>query len=359
VACLADGIVVITTETRGVDPDPDGYDLVWQDEIVQVSDSAPLRLELRPGLYQTMLRGVAGNCSVPDSYWQAVQLEENAEVTLSFRVDCWPRPVRTPGDFAAVGQPAYGAVDSDSDLYLMALDGSWEERLTNHPGDEYAPAISPTGDRVAFLRQTTHGAQVVIIDLITRLEKLVPIETTQAVNWSPDGTRLVIIRNGRLTIADLRDGSIRSLDVLSAHAAYWSPDGTRLAFTAGDPSGNSRVTVINVDGSNQQALTTEGRREAGPWSPDGKRLLLRVIGPERYCDWECYDAVTLNVLELASGEEKFLGYQWWSPQWTPNGDRIFVLNGSEVWSMKPDGGEFAPVPGLPRDIRSYGIGRLR
>ena len=55
----------------------------------------------------------------------------------------------------------------------------------------------------------------------------------------------------------------------------WSPDGTKIAFShIREPSGSSRISVMNADGSGLRHLhTTASRSGLVPtWSPDGTKL---------------------------------------------------------------------------------------
>jgi Tol biopolymer transport system component len=120
------------------------------------------------------------------------------------------------------------------------------------------------------------------------------------IRWSPDGTRLAIVRSkGRDVISEravaicTSDGSctpITGPDVL-AFDPSWSPDGRKLAYVR-EPAGQQpvmrgndhpdwaaryatrRLWVADADGANAEPMTTAAGGVASPsWSADGKQIL--------------------------------------------------------------------------------------
>jgi Tol biopolymer transport system component len=61
----------------------------------------------------------------------------------------------------------------------------------------------------------------------------------------------------------------------------WSPDGRRIAYSS-RASGAGDIYVMNADGSHQRRLTTDPGPETGPaWSPDGTKIaFLRSAAPD-------------------------------------------------------------------------------
>jgi len=55
----------------------------------------------------------------------------------------------------------------------------------------------------------------------------------------------------------------------------WSPDGTKIAYT-----GTGGIWVMNADGSNQTHLTTDNINAYQPtWSPDGTKIAFVTLDP--------------------------------------------------------------------------------
>ncbi len=178
-------------------------------------------------------------------------VETNAVTQLTFG-DRWAGyPAVSPdGSTIAVD---YGGEAADLGIWLMDIDGSHRRDLVpppQAPAIDSAPAFSPDGSKVAFIRKYSTTP---------------PNAREAAFIVNRDGTGL-----RRLTDPALDVGRIR-----------WSPDGTRLAFT--DQSENRTpeipqdIWIVNADGSGLHRITHNkpGYPIFDPdWSPDGSRLVV-------------------------------------------------------------------------------------
>ncbi|MFG2062665.1 hypothetical protein ACGFIK_14735 [Micromonospora sp. NPDC048871] len=209
-----------------------------------------------------------------------------------------PRDLRVP-----VLREDPGAI-IDSRLLWYPVDGDpWLERQ----------AYSPDGQRIAVSRfETVDGVRtqrIWIVDADGGRPRLLPIagrgrgdrETDPA--WSPDGTRLALVRNSpgngpeaprtpsRIEVVDADTGRrLLELPVRDDLAALddaqpaWSPDGTRLAFTRGTYRGDmlTHVWTANAaDGLDQTDMTETicgydcpVVDDSAAFSPDGTRLVF-------------------------------------------------------------------------------------
>jgi TolB protein len=156
------------------------------------------------------------------------------------------------------------------------------------------------------------------------------------VTWSPDGRRVAFGRWGpRPEQADVyvmnADGSgLRRLtrDTASQDVPYaWSPDGRKIAFQknrerreAGRVVFESDVWVINAGGGGERNLTDDGVSFGGPWSPDGRKILVSsFLRPGR---------VDAGVMNADGSGRRTLVRNGHFMSWSPDGRRILFLRSS-------------------------------
>jgi dipeptidyl aminopeptidase/acylaminoacyl peptidase len=178
------------------------------------------------------------------------------------------------------------------------------------------PALAPDGAHVAYVLRTQDAAgdrTVTELWIVptgggpARRLTAGPADTTPV--WSPDGSRLAFLRDGRLAVLPMAGGEVRvlgDLPPLSGPPA-WSPDGARLAFTAvvrpqnpvhaplvadrldyqADGAGligsaRRQVHVVDLDTLECRVLT-DGPHDAGVpvWSPGGTDVaFVRALGDD-------------------------------------------------------------------------------
>lgn len=181
-------------------------------------------------------------------------------------------------------QSRYGA------LVIMNADGSERRRLTEGPDTD--PDWSPAGRAIVFRRGedissgTEANDDLYVLDLETRqLRRLTdtgPLVFEAAPAWSPDGLRIAFMRvtnstdfDGRATIhVTNADGSGERLLLahkLFADAPYslaWSPDGRSLAFETSSTFGCTSISILDVASGATRPLTTCARPREATVAPD-------------------------------------------------------------------------------------------
>jgi Tol biopolymer transport system component/serine/threonine protein kinase len=172
----------------------------------------------------------------------------------------------------------FRAGDNGGEIYIMDADGKNPRRLTNTPGYDYAPALSPDGKRVVFSADGNLTVMNSDGSGLVALEGIYGIEPA----WSPDGKLIAYSglnenSDRPLTIINADGTGKKVLDVANGANNYWpsfSPDGRQIVFFS-NRNGDGKIFVINVDGSGLRQLTPDGSDDVYPaWSPDGRQIVF-------------------------------------------------------------------------------------
>jgi Tol biopolymer transport system component len=168
--------------------------------------------------------------------------------------------------------------DTESDVYILDVATKVETRLTNLPGVEADPHISPDGSRIVYAHWPDQpGIYVMDVDGSgSRLVRAGTSDTEGLIEWGSDTTLFTFDGPSTINRVDVATGTLTTFlegSVVKADGpAGLSPDGTRWAFKANKaPYG---VIVTNLDGSNRQYVADGGRKGVVQWSSDGTHLLF-------------------------------------------------------------------------------------
>ena len=202
-----------------------------------------------------------------------------------------------------------GGEPGPSDLYVRGVGSGNPLRLTETDSHEYSPAWSPDGGQIAFLRQAGGNSDVVLIPSLGGFERT--LSTLTGTVDSPE--------NGRL------------------EGLGWSPDGRWLAVSDRSPSlnavgvapgGAQAIFLLSVDSGEKRQLSSpssNGRGDMQPaFSPDGKTLAfvrrLGLVKAQLYLQ-----PLAGNEPALLADPNGFIG----DLDWTADGSAILFEAGTE------------------------------
>jgi serine/threonine protein kinase len=172
-------------------------------------------------------------------------------------------------------------IGEEQDIFLQRIGGGNPINLTkdSHSKNNYA-AFSPNGDQIAFCSDRDGGGIYLMGATGESVRRLTKTGYNPA--WSPDGKKIAYATEG-ITIAQARttfsqlwsvsvqDGSTMLIDSGDAVQPRWSPHGNRIVYW-GLPRGSGwrDLWSVDSDGKNKVRLTNDPAIDWNPvWSPDG------------------------------------------------------------------------------------------
>jgi Tol biopolymer transport system component len=182
------------------------------------------------------------------------------------------------------------AKDQGFHLFVRDLPNGERRQLTSAAGSDTAPAWSPDGASVAFLRveegtaacmvmPAAGGAERKVADCATANEE----QSFPAVAWTPDSQSLVVVVAGEnqtaIALAPAAGGAPKTLTnppqgSQGDSTPAVSPDGKTVAFVRSAGEEDADIFTCDLSGGNLQRLTFDGRAVRGiSWTPDGSHLV--------------------------------------------------------------------------------------
>jgi Tol biopolymer transport system component/predicted Ser/Thr protein kinase len=170
-------------------------------------------------------------------------------------------------------------------------------RLTTDPADDFAPAWSPDGNSIAFLRQVGGGDHYLVLlvpalgGLERRLTEVTLADTSQLsgpyLAWLGDGQSLVITDasasgvESSMFLLSVNTGQRRQISFpppgdVGDHCVSVSPDGSELLFQRGGlrPEWSGTAYLLRLGGGTEKKVPVESAvNECAAWAPDGQRLV--------------------------------------------------------------------------------------
>ena len=212
------------------------------------------------------------------------------------------------------------------------------QQITDAPGVESSPSLSPDGKDVVYTRMVD-GQHEILIQRVgarvsTQLSGGLGFDDRQPA-FSPDGERIAFRSErdgGGVFVMDTSGESVRRISDFGFYPT-WSPDGKELALAAGDfynpnnRGGAARgLSAFDVASGERREISSSGDVMQPSWSPHGGRIAywgLRHQSGQR-------DLFTI----AADGSEAESGGRTvtddpaldWSPTWSPDGRFLYYAS---------------------------------
>jgi serine/threonine-protein kinase len=218
-------------------------------------------------------------------------------------------------------------------------------QVTNDPGVEFQPALSPDGREVAYLTGRMSNPKLAVRSAVEigDSESLLDTEVSgiqMFPRWSSEtAIRLVVCENRNMTVGSLdtgcsfremgaRGGVLRTIPTpRRASQLAWSRDGTRAAFFIQDS-----LYTYHVDRPEPELVAVQPPLAWLPhsiaWSPDGKRIAY-VNGNQPWLISGNTSTTSIWVVDAEGGEpfpitsEDYLNM---SPQWLPDSQHLLFMS---------------------------------
>ena len=318
-----------------------------------IGDASPLAEDVlniggaRVGAFSASKNGVLiYNTGRSESKSEIVWVDRGGEVLSSFGGgDLLFDLVTSPdGRFAAVTELESSV--GTADIWVCDLERKLRTRFTFDPTNDWYPAWSPDGRRIAFAsaRNGSDGIWVKEVGGSEDAEMLLEVSDKQVFpqDWSPDGEWVVYERLGADNNTDLcavhvRDG--QSIELVTSpyreSFAAVSPDGRWMAFTS-DESGNDEVYVTTFPEAARrwQVSTTGGTFPR--WSRDGRELFFASRGGDLFVaevdgEGDTFDVGRVQELHTWQLAAAFR----WPYDVSANGDDLLVIRGLTTQVREP------------------------
>ena len=245
-------------------------------------------------------------------------------------------------------------------------------RVTQQPGAEFEPSLSPDGRHVAYVSDAAGEDDIYLL----RVGGRNPVNLTEdsgasnrAPAFSPDGEQIAFYSSrdgGGIFVMGATGESVRRLTDFGFNPT-WSPDGGTVAFATerhGDPYGRTAMSalwVVDV-ASGEARKVSDGDAMQPAWSPDGQRIAF----------WGLRDFVAggaqreIGTVGAQGGEPVWLTEDQavdWSPAWAPDSETVYYVSdrggSANIWRIALDSGS-GEAAGIPRALTapSRGVDRI-
>jgi TolB protein len=155
-------------------------------------------------------------------------------------------------------------------LVLVNPENGAVRDLVDLPGVEATPRFSPDGRTIAFsfFPAGSNSQQLYLVDAGGSNPRALTSGATYdySPNWSPDGSQLVFVRDGDVSLISAAGGDVETLTTdRTVDHPVWSPDGAWIAFVE---HGRDELQLLGLDDRSIHAVPELFEVVANPvWPP--------------------------------------------------------------------------------------------